>query len=80
MQRYLSYKQIEWKFILLKSPWWAGGGGGEFYERMIHLVKRILRKVLGNARLTYDELYTILVEIECTVNSRPLTYLSTDEL
>ena len=34
----------------------------------------------GNSRLTYDELYTILVEVECTVNSRPLTYVSTDEL
>ena len=71
VQRYLSYKQIEWKFILSKS---------RFYERMIQLVKRMLRKVLGNARLTYDELYTILVEVECTVNSRPLTYVSTDEL
>ena len=53
---------------------------GGFYERMIQLIKRILRKVLGNARLTYDELYTILVEVECTVNSHPLTYVSTDEL
>ena len=51
--------------------------GGGFYERMIQLVKRILRKVLGNARLTHDELYTILVEVECTVNSRLLTYVST---
>ena len=23
VQRYLSYKQIEWKFILSKSPWWG---------------------------------------------------------
>ena len=49
-----------------RSPpgWGGGGGGGGLYERMIQLVKRILRKVLGNARLTYDELYTILVEVE----------------
>ena len=53
---------------------------GGFYLRMMQLVKRILLKVLGNARLTYDELHNILVEVECTVNSRPLTYVSTDEL
>ena len=28
----------------------------------------------GNARLTFDELATLLAEIECTLNSRPLTY------
>ena len=40
---------------------------------MIQLVKRILRMVLGNARLTYDELYTILVEVECTVKCKQLS-------
>ena len=38
-------------------------------------VKRCLRKVLGNSRLTYDELSTILTEVESTLNSLPLTYL-----
>ena len=37
-------------------------------------VKRCLRKVLGSARLAYDELQTILIEIEATLNSRPITY------
>ena len=38
-------------------------------------VKRCLRKDLGNSRLMYDELSTILTEIESTLNLRPLTYL-----
>ena len=41
---------------------------------MIGSVKRSLRKILGNAKLTYDELLTNLIEIEGTINSRPLTY------
>ena len=40
---------------------------------MVRSVKRCLRKVLGNAKLTADELTTVLVEIESTLNARPLT-------
>lgn len=41
---------------------------------MIGSTKQCLRKVIGNARLSADELSTILTEIECTLNCRPLTY------
>ena len=60
---------IEWKFNLERAPWW-----GAFFERMVGCVKRCLRKVLGNAGLTFDELFTVLVEVEETLNSRPITY------
>eukprot|EP00794_Sanderia_malayensis_P017243 gene17243-biopygen14837 len=66
--------RIKWRFNLPRSPWWGG-----YFERMVGSVKRCLRKVLGNARLTSDELTTVLVEVEGTLNSRPLTYLY-DEL
>ena len=45
---------------------------------MVASVKECLRKVLGNARLTYDELVTSLVEIKVMLNSRPLTYEYTE--
>lgn len=59
-----------WRFNLEKAPWWGG-----FYERMVKGVKRCLRKTLGNARLSYNELLTVVIEIEGTLNVRPLTYV-----
>ena len=66
---YLGNKHIQWKFNLERSPWWGGN-----FERMVGQVKRYLRKLLGNARLALEELYTVLTEVENTPNSRPLTY------
>ena len=68
-QGYLGNKRIQWKFNLERSPWWGG-----HFERLVGQVKRCLRKVLGNARLSFDELFTVLTEVENTLNSRPLTY------
>ena len=73
-QEFLTSRRIEWRFNVERSPWMGG-----VFERMIGSVKRCLRKVLGNAKLSFDELNTVLVEIEGTLNSRPLTYLY-DEL
>jgi len=36
--------------------------------------------MLGLARLTYDELLTALVEVEMVLNSRPLTFVSAEDL
>ena len=43
----------------------GGGGGGGFFERMIKSTKCCLKKILGKARLTYEELLTVLTEVEC---------------
>ena len=42
-------------------------------------MKRCLKKILKNAKLTYEELLTVVVKIECVLNSRPLTYVSSED-
>jgi hypothetical protein len=47
---------------------------------MVRSTKRCLKKIIGRARLTYDELLTSLIEVEMVINSHPLTYVSPDDL
>ena len=52
---------------------------GGFFNRLIQNTKRCLQKTLRNAKLNYDELHTVLVEVEGTLKSRHLTYVSSDD-
>ena len=63
------------KFILPASPWWGG-----FYERLVRSVKTTLRKILGRSFVSFEELQTILCDIEAVINSRPLVYKSDDDV
>ena len=47
---------------------------------MIRSAKRCLRKTIGRARVTYDELLTTVTEVEMILNSRPLSYVSTENI
>ena len=71
--RYLATNRVTWKFIADRAPWWGG-----FWERMVKTVKVSLKKAIGRAILSYDELITIITEIESIINARPLTYVYDD--
>ncbi|GFT26891.1 integrase catalytic domain-containing protein [Trichonephila clavipes] len=72
-QNFVADKGIHWKFIVERALWWGG-----FYERIVKTIKDPLRKILGRALLTFEELSTILSEVEVIVNHRPLTYVEND--
>ncbi|XP_051160117.1 uncharacterized protein LOC127280858 [Leptopilina boulardi] len=63
--------QIKWRFNPPSAPWWGG-----WWERLIGILKTILRKVLGKACLSFENLMTSLCDAEIIINSRPLTYVS----
>lgn len=71
--RSTSVLEIKCVFNPPSAPWWGG-----WRERMVGVLKVILRKVLGRACLTYESLITILCDAESIINSRPLTYVSED--
>ena len=75
MKNFLRKLRIKWSFILEKSPWWGG-----FYEGLITIVKSSLKKVVGKALLNYNEMVTVVTEIEGCLNSRPLTCLNEENV
>ena len=68
-QNFVGKFGVDGHLNLTKEPWYGG-----FFERLIGLVKSQLKIQLGSARLTTDELLTVLLEIERVLNNRPITY------
>ena len=66
-----SYSSIEWLYIPPRSPNFGG-----LWEAAVKLMKHHLRRVMGNSILTYEEITTILCQIEQVLNNRPLMALT----
>ncbi|XP_018303518.1 uncharacterized protein [Mycetomoellerius zeteki] len=71
VEEYGSVEKIQSIFNPPSAAWWGG-----WWERLVRSVKEILRKVLRQAFLNYEELTTILCDCEAIINSRPITYIA----
>lgn len=66
-------ENLTWTFNPPSSPHFDG-----LWEAGVKSFKTHLFRVIGDQRLTYEELYTVLVQIEALLSSRPLCPLSSD--
>ncbi|XP_011858760.1 PREDICTED: uncharacterized protein LOC105556288 [Vollenhovia emeryi] len=70
---YLSEQSISWNFIPPQSPHMGG-----LWESAVKSCKNHLTKVAGLTSLTFEELTTVVTQVEAILNSRPLTPMSAD--
>jgi hypothetical protein len=75
VKEHLATIKVTSQYNVERAPWWGGA-----FERMIRSTKRCLKKAIGRAQLSLDEITTVLAEIETVLNSRPLTYVSGDDM
>ncbi|XP_039453257.1 uncharacterized protein LOC120432183 [Culex pipiens pallens] len=64
---------IDWKFIPPRAPNFGG-----LWEAAVKSAKTSLIRVLGQRQLSFEDMITVLAQIEAAMNSRPLTPLSED--
>jgi len=73
VQDFLANEECNWKFIPPHGPHFGG-----LWEAAVKSMKHHLRRTLGSHIATYEELCTLLTEIEACLYSRPLCALSSD--
>lgn len=69
----LSINGTKWHFIPPSAPHFGG-----LWEAGIKSMKHHLKRIIGNSTLTFEELTTLLYQIEQCLNSRPLCPVTSD--
>ncbi|XP_063915614.1 uncharacterized protein LOC135131698 [Zophobas morio] len=70
---HLINQKICWKFMPPRAPHFGG-----LHEAAVKSAKNHLRRVVKNAVLDFESMYTLLTMVEACMNSRPLSPLSSD--
>ncbi|XP_058817215.1 uncharacterized protein LOC131680520 [Topomyia yanbarensis] len=66
-------ERITWHFNPPKAPHFGG-----LWEAAVKVAKHQLYRQLGNSKLSFEDLTTLLTQIEASMNSRPIVPLSED--
>lgn len=69
----LAKREITWNFSPPGAPHFNG-----LVEAAVKTTKKHLMKAIGETKLTFEEMSTVLAQVEAAVNSRPLGSLSPD--
>ena len=75
VSQYLLSHKIAWTHSPARSPHFGG-----IWEAGVKQMKALLYKHLGTQRLTSEEFYTVITEVEAILNSRPLVPLDSAPL
>ena len=70
---FLAKREIRWQFNLSRAPLWGGQ-----CARLVGLVKQALYKVIDKSTLRWNELESVILDVETTLNNRPLGYVDDD--
>ncbi|XP_023247400.1 uncharacterized protein LOC106642609 [Copidosoma floridanum] len=69
----LATRGTTWKFIPPRAPHFGG-----LWEAAVRSFKYHFKRVIGDSKLTFEELSTLAAKAEACLNSRPLSPLSTE--
>ncbi|XP_052748143.1 uncharacterized protein LOC128200069 isoform X2 [Galleria mellonella] len=67
----LAEQGINFSFIPAYTPHFGG-----LWESLVRSTKHLLRRILDKTHLNYEEMATLLIQIEAILNSRPITPIS----
>ena len=70
----LCVENITWKFTPEQAPHFGG-----LWEAAVKSLKKHLKRIVSNVKLTFEEMTTVLAQIEACLNSRPLAPLPAAE-
>jgi hypothetical protein len=73
INNFMTTEGVRWHFIPPASPHFGG-----LWEAGIKSMKQHMRRVIGNACISFEEMSTILTQIEACLNSRPLCQILSD--